>query len=351
MKATHKFINWLLLLGIILVHKASFAQDNFNLPHNEQRPYYQLKEYPRGYDKDSMLLALDVLLNKPKQTWNNTDSLDYLFTLIAIEDYDKALDNFNKFRRVNPRNVDEFHLIQFMFSYKRMFDKAFFWLEREKREFPDAKDIIDLRIRLHKVEEMIVNRKWSDEDSVMFSILYDEQWKNIKKGSEQYLSMTIPLIQNLNMALRDETKFEFSSNRALAIAFYEFGVFLEKHLSTTDAFIALSIARYYDKFNAKITEKYREVRSLMNKRNLIFPSMRELFPKQNKGIFNINNIKKRRQAEQDSIIQSTQEPIGLQIDPNEKPSLLSGKLASLIIIFGLIVILFFVAFFVRTKTN
>lgn len=349
MKAINKFLILSFLNGIILISNILCAQDNYNLPHNEHRPYYQLKEYPRGYDKDSMLMALDALLNKPIRTWNNTDSLDYLFTLMAIEDYDKAHENFNAFGRINPRNVDEFHLIQFMFSYKRMFDKALQWLEREKREFPDSREIINFRIRLHKVEEMIIKGNWTDEDSIMFPILNDQRWNSYKKGSDDYLLHTIPLIQSLDIALRNETKFEFNSNRSLAVAFYEYGIFLEKHLSTTDAFIALSIARHYDKFNARITEKYRETRSLMNKRKYIFPSIRELFPKQNKGIFNIKNIRKRRQAEQDSIIQSTQDPIGLQVDPDEKPSILSGKAASLIILFGLIITLFLVALFVRTK--
>jgi len=349
MKVISRSLSLFIIAAIMLISMNLFAQDNYNLPHHEHRPYYQPQEYPRGYDKDSMLLALDILLNKPSRTWSNADSLDYLFTLIAIEDYDKAFDNFKTFRRVNPRNVDEFHLIQFMFSYKRMFDKALQWLDREKREFPESKAIIDIRIRLHGVEEMLVKGTWHDEDSVMFQILQDPKWEKIKKGSEEYLLETIMLIKNMDIALRDETKFEFKSNRALAIAFYEYGIFLEKNLSTTDAFIALSIARYYDKFNARITEKYREVRSLMNKRKLIFPSLRELFPKQNKGIFNINNIKKRRQAEQDSIIQSTQQPIGLQLDPNAKPSVLNDKVAALVIIFGLLMLLIAVVLFIRTK--
>jgi hypothetical protein len=163
------------------------------------------------------------------------------------------------------------------------------------------------------------------------------------------LVQTIPLIQNLDQALRDETKFEFNSNRALALAFYEFGIFLEKNLSTTDAFIALSIAKYYDRFNSKITEKYRLVRSSMNKKNLIFPSMRELFPKQNKGIFNIENIKNRQQAAQDSIVRIEQKPMRLDLEKEQKSQYLSGKLASLITLIGLVIMLVFVAIFVKIK--
>lgn len=348
MKANNSL--YLLLFWVLSIGATNeiWAQDDYHLPHNEHRPYYQLKEYPRGYDKDSMEMALNELLNKPAKSWKNKDSLDYLFTLIAIQEFDKAFEYYKKFKKVNPRSADEFHLIQYLFSFKRMFDKTHNWLEREKREYPDSKDVINIRIRLHDAEEQIITGNWS-EDSVIFPVLFSDEWQNIKKGTEPYLTQTIPMIERFDLALRDETKFEFQSNRALAISFYEYGIFLEKNLSTSDAFIALSIARYYDKFNAKITEKYREIRSLMNKRNLIFPSMRELFPKQNKGIFNIENIKKRRQEERDSISQIDQQPMTLQMQDVKKTDFLTGKMAALIILIGLTLLLLFVAIFVKIK--
>ncbi len=347
MKAINK-VKTLLVLAFTISLSSAWSQDNYHIPHKEHRPYYELKEYPRGYDKDSMEMALEVLLNKPAKSWNNTDSLDYLFTLIAIQNFDLAFEHYKKFKKVNPRSADEFHLIQYLFSFKRMFDKANQWLEREKKEYPESKDIIDIRIRLHEVEAFIIAGQWN-EDSTIYPILLMDEWKNIKKGSEAYLEQTIPLIQNFDLALRDETKFEFQSNRSLAIAFYEYGIFLEKHLSTSDAFIALSIARYYDKFNPQITEKYREIRSLMNKKKFIFPSMRELFPKQNKGIFNIENIKKRRQEERDSISQIDQQPMTLQMQDVKKTDFLTGKMAALIILIGLVLLLLFVAIFVKIK--
>jgi hypothetical protein len=348
MRAINKIFPQVFFIVIIMITNNLYTQDSYQFPHQEHRPYYQLKEYPRGYDRDSMQLVLEELMQRPAISWDKNDSLDYLLTLIAVEDFDAAQDFFNKFRKVNPRNVDEFHLIQFMFSYKRNFAKTFLWLERERKEYPEADPIIALRWRLHEAEDLILRGKWN-EDSTIFPELFEAKWRTISKGSEAYFVKTIPLIERLDLALRDETKFEFNSNRALAIAFYEYGKFLEKNLSTTDAFIALSIARYYDKFNADITEKYREIRTLMNKRNFIFPSMRELFPKQNKGIFNIENIKKRRQAEQDSIAQSNEKPIGLDLENYEKGKYLNSKTGSLFVIVGLVLLFLFVAFFVKVK--
>jgi len=333
---------------IVLVFTAT-AQDDYNLPQDERRPYYQLMQYPRGYDKDSLQVALELLLIKPYRSWSYTDSLDYFFTLIAVEDFDNAYVNYKKIGKINPRNQDEFHLIQYLFSFKRKYYKVHFWLDREEKEYPDMLEIIEIRKRLHNVQERIVLGDWNEEDSLIFPILYDLTWESMSKGSDLYLDQMIPLIRNFDLALRDETKFEFQSNRALAMSFYEYGIFLKKYLSTTDAFIALSIARYYDKFNAKITEKYREIRSSMNKKNLIFPSMREIFPKQNKGIFNIENIKKRNKEARDSVVQSSSSPISLQLDEIEKMNYLSGKRAFIFILIGLILLLLYVAIFVKAK--
>jgi hypothetical protein len=77
--------------------------------------------------------------------------------------------------------------------------------------------------------------------------------------------------------------------------------------------------------------------------------MRELFPKQNKGIFNIENIKKRQQAAQDSIVRIEQKPMRLDLEKEQKSQYLSGKLASLIILIGLVIMLVFVAIFVKIK--
>jgi hypothetical protein len=77
--------------------------------------------------------------------------------------------------------------------------------------------------------------------------------------------------------------------------------------------------------------------------------MRELFPKQNKGIFNIENIKKRQQAAQDSIVRIEQKPMRLDLEKEQKSQYLSGKMASLIILIGLVIMLVFVAIFVKIK--
>src|SRR5690606_12238889 len=111
-----------------------------------------------------------------------------------------------------------------------------------------------------------------------------------KKGGQEYLSILVPLLRKYDDALRDETKYESASNRALSLAFYEFGKFLKKHVSLSDAYIAYSISRYYDKYNNDVAVDLRAIKNEMNKRNYIFPSIREIFPKQRKGIFNYKKI-------------------------------------------------------------
>src|SRR5690606_5302426 len=112
-----------------------------------------------------------------------------------------------------------------------------------------TKKQIEIRSRIAEVNRKQVDRVWSLKDSVLFPELLDPRWKSYKKGGQEYLSILVPLLREYDDALRDETKYESASNRALSLAFYEFGKFLKKHVSLSDAYIAYSISRYYDKYN------------------------------------------------------------------------------------------------------
>jgi hypothetical protein len=252
-------------------------------------------------------------------------------------------------RNFEPRNLEELHLTQYLYSYKRHYDRVRFWLAYEKENFPESAKHIPFRQRIHDAEELILTQKWSTEDSLIFPELKAVHWKSMTKGSEAYLNELVPLVVLVDRALRDETKYEFSANVALALAFYEFGVFLQKHVSTTDAFIALSVAKYYDRFNADINDKYRELRTAMNDKRLIFPSMRYLFPKQTKGFFNVESIKQRRLAKQDTVDLRVKNPEALQLGEVKDRSFINSAGSFWIVLSGLVLLLLFVIFLVKIK--
>lgn len=337
------------LLVLLLWTCQLYGQSDALLPYHETRPYFQIERYPEGFDKDSMLLIYNELNSQQKIKWKRKDSLDFVFALAAIEEFDEGNVLKKRIRNFRPRNLEELHLTQYLYSYKRHYDRVRFWLDYEKENFPESAKHIPFRQRIHDAEEMILPRKWSTEDSLIFPEFKVSKWKAVSKGSEVYVNELIPLVELVDQALRDETKYEFSSNVALALAFYEFAVFLQKHVSTTDALIAISVAKYYDRFNADINDKYRELRTAMNEKRLIFPSMRYLFPKQSKGFFNAESIKQRRLAKQDTVDLRVKNPEALQLGEVKDRSFINSAGSFWIVLSGLVLLLLFVIFVVKIK--
>lgn len=342
-----KVLNSILLL-LLLFAATSFSQTDALLPRHEERPYFRLQTYPQGFDKDSMKMVFNFMDMQQKINWRRKDSLDYFFALVTINAFDDALALKKRIRKFEPRNLEELHLTQYLFSYKRRYDRIEHWLNFEAEHYPENKSHIVYRRRIHEVENLILSKNWSFEDSVIFKELIDVKWKNMAKGSKPYLEELIPLVARLDSALRIETKYEYKSNVSLAIAFLEYGRFLDKYVSTSDAFIALSVARFYDRFNAEIVENYRSIRSKMNEKRFIFPSFREVFPKQSKGFFNINSIKNRRLAADKKTIEQEKNPETLRKAEVKDNALINDKTGFWIIFGGAIILLLFVAIFVKT---
>jgi len=327
-----------------------WAQTNAVLPKEESRPYYQLTTYPSGFDRDSMDVLQQELLKNPKIHWKNADSTTYMFSAIVLDQHDDAMEFYTRKKKFKPQTIEEFHLIQFLFDYKRRFPALKALLQEEANQFPERQGVVNYRMRVKDVQQMILSGVWSDKDSVVFHELRDAKWSKVIRASAAYSSELIPLIAEIDEALRTETKYEYHGNQALALAFHEFGIFLRRHLSLTDAFIAFSVGRYYDKLNFDLTESYRSLRSEMNDRSYVFPSMRKLFPKQTQGIFSKESIAKRqdRLKQADSAVY---EPYKMNIEEDTSDSLINQKFGTIIMLIGILLLLLFVIFFVKSKRN
>jgi hypothetical protein len=263
-----------------------------------------------------------------------------------MHDFDEALLYFRKIQNFAPKSIDELRLVQHLFSYKRYYEEFNFWLDKELEWAPNNRTQIEVRKRIHEVEPYVLSNQWTN-DSIMFPELKLIKSLKIANGSQTYLDEVVPIIEAYDFGLRVETTYETSGNQALAIAFHEFGAFLFEKLSVTDAFIALSVGRYYDKLNFELTETYRMVRSEMNRRKLVFPSMRRYFPKQNQGIFSPERIEKRRLKREEGENTEMVKPYFMALETVSERSVLSNKLGSIIVLIGLILLVLYVIFFVK----
>jgi LPXTG-motif cell wall-anchored protein len=338
----------LFFIGLVFFSHISFSQSTYTLPKKEIRKYYQLDIYPRGFDEDSMRITQDYLLNKPTHDWKKTDSLEYIFALCSSRNYDYAYLIFSKLNHdeFNKLSRNQFHAIQHLLNYKRKFEELYFWLDKEQNLYTDNSEKIELRKRIARVNELIYLNKWSENDSLVFPFLLENEFNGNKKGSEEYESVVIPIIQTIDEALRDESKFENYYNKGLSKAFFEYGEFLNKNLSYSDAYIAYSIARYYNRYDNETAIRIRSLKTIMRQKKITPPSIREIFPKQPKGLFNVKKIMAKRKKVNDSIRSTNNQTLKL-IQTDKKG--LSTQQQNLILFIGLLLILLAVLLFLRTK--
>lgn len=326
-----------------------WAQTGFVSSKEEPRSYYRLQVYPNGLDRDSMEAVHTKLLKTPKIHWKKEDSISFMLTSISLENYDDAMDFYQRKDFFEPQTQEDFHLIQYLLSYKRRFSKLPSLLQKEAEKFPNNRNQIKYRLRIKTVEAMVIKGDWSFADSIIFPELQAPEFLTIMKGSKDYEVTILPLIKIIDEALRTETKYEFSSNQTLGLAFFEFGIFLRKNLSITDAFVVLSVGRFYDKLNFDLNNFYKEIRREMSKKQYIFPSMRKIFPKQSQGIFSAENIERRqiKLGKEEELDQ----PYYMEMEADNQDSIISRKFGSLVMLVGISVLLFFVIFFVKIKRN
>ena len=326
------------------------AQNTAQMPHFEHRPYFKITPLPRGFDQDSITQVMDYLVNKPAPQWTYTDSLAHMYTLIGISDYDKSFQLFNKIKIDSELTADQYHVIQHLLLYKRRYADVEHWLNKEEAVYPNGIQVNKIRRRIADVNKKLTKAEWSLEDSVVFLQLkaLKGQKLNFRKGSELFLSTIVPLAFLYDDALRIESKFESSYNRSLSLAFIEFGDFLYEFISYSDAYICYSIARYYDRYNNDLAIKLRSIKNEMNKKNILFPSIRETFPKQSKGLFNFKKIMEKRRKQEAELQQENQAPLQINLVDKKDP-VLKGYWDETVLLIGLVLLLVGVIIFVRVK--
>jgi hypothetical protein len=87
----------------------------------------------------------------------------------------------------------------------------------------------------------------------------------------------------------------------------------------------------------------------MNDKQLIFPSMRDLFPKQTKGFFNVESILKRRLARADTLDLRVKNTEALELGEVQDNSIINKTGGFWIVMSGMLLLLLYVVFFVKAK--
>jgi hypothetical protein len=342
-------VNKLVTLWVISLFCGQLvAQSAAELPHEEYRPFFKLAPYVRGFEGDSLNNLMQYLIEKPRQRWNRNDSIAYVMSMCHAGEFDVAYSVFERLKLKRLNTQEEYHIVQHMLLFKTRFFALQDWIDYETRDFPDFARANAIRKRINEVNRLVHRKEWNNEDSLVFPELKHPQWKKMPKASNAYLKELIPVVMEHDLALRIEVQFESRRNPGLSQAFLEFGDFLYEHVSLSDAYIAYSISRYYNKINNAAAVKLKAIKAEMNRKNILFPSMRKIFPKQDKGVFNYKNIMEKRQKQRDSLSKDVAPPLVID-EEDPKFHWFTDKLEDIIKLVGLFLVLLIVAIFVKTK--
>lgn len=341
-------ILFFLLSGVILAQKQKDVKPIYQSFKKEPKSEFSFKKFERGFNVDSLNICFDSLKVKEQYLWDFNDSLTFAIQLLKADKHGSAL---NIFKNLNPKliqNKQDFKYLITAYQLNDDLDNAASLIDLFKVKFKDDLDyistqerFIDFKIYLKNNE---INRKWVNANHIL---PLDFENDSIRDDPEVF-ERVLDVMYKYEKELHYQTNFIFDEDPIVAAIAFDLGVLLEKHFSYSEAYIAFSIARNFDKSNKEVLEHLKETRNYLNDNKYHLPIFRNYFPRKKKGRFELSSILER--MEEKKKLEEQPEPLN-EIQPKEKKEyekVLENYDTNLIYLTILLVILFGILIFVRS---
>lgn len=260
-------------------------------PKVEKTKHFSFKQFVRQPNLPSFLIqGLKELPKKNVRSWNGTDSLYYAFELTLLNQFEHALSYFNKLNTDTLKNRSSLDLYQLTLRKTDRFQTLLKSLNREKENDISNSDrnALDYRIRLAEVRLYNRDRDWSLDSNYVFPSLLDStKFKNEHNNINQN---AVSATEGIDQALRHELLYTEGTDKILSKAYEEFGDFLKKHMYLTNAYIAFSISKHFNRRKNSISKKLKSVKEELDSQKLLYPSFSKLFPKIIESKYEFNEI-------------------------------------------------------------
>lgn len=308
-------------------------------------PYFKFKPFTRDIEPseviDTKIRALEI---KDASTWNGYDSVVYAYELILLGLDEKAYIYLVPNEYDTLTTIEDLHLIQEILYKNGDFIRLQNSLESELKNYPLTKEEVAFRLKIAKTLDLNKNDSWDKKTDTLFAFLYNPVYSDYKSSKVQRETILVPTAKQLDDALRHYVRYSQSkSNPVLSKAYEEFGDFLHKNLYESNAYIAFSVSRYYDKRNNSVSKKLKVVKEELESKNYIVPSFRKVFKKIQPGRFDYTVLKERRSEEVTKT--KIRKTAPKRIEKDYIPSMNS----SLLIMIGIFSVLLLALIFLRTK--
>ncbi len=310
---------------------------------DENNPWFTLTKFQRGFDSDSLRKSLNILESKPRKEWNRQDSLE--FAQSSLQTGNIALSNYY-FDALSvdydTENVYWWEQMMLFIQQKEYeagiesihksvtgrgdYSKIYFidrlllgYLEHEKD---------DKWYRTHRI------LKWDVDSTLLLEDKSSERFKN---------EVLIPL-ENLNFVLHLMIHYIHSDDAILASACYEMGIILENHVSLTQAYIAYSLGRNYNKWDKRILKSIKAVKAKLSEKKYKIPIFRRYFPRIEKWRFEYEVLKEKLLASNSDTLVEEAPKMMIQKKELNLPFRLE-----LVIVIGVVLLIILVIFFLKTN--
>lgn len=310
---------------------------------NEYNPWFKFGIFKRGYKNEHLTPRLDSLEAKPRKFWTRQDSLDFAEVSKKTGNLELSVYYFDHLK-VDYKTEEKFwwerlvlHFLQHEYnSCLAMIRQAEPGLvEYSKLWF--FKKICDAKLRSLRDE------KWYKKESVL-SWPVDSTLFGVDKKSELFREKIITPLENLSFVLELLIRHIYENDEVIARTCLEMGWILRAHVSTTEAFIAMSLGRNYDQWDKEILANIREVKAELFEKHYRIPIFRKNFPRIEAWRFDYELLKEKIIYERgDTAVRTA--PM-LYKEPEKKGLNFNSQL---VILIGLTVIFFSLVLFLRTR--
>ncbi|MFT5819433.1 MAG: hypothetical protein ACI8ZM_000657 [Crocinitomix sp.] len=309
----------------------------------EYNPWYKLSTFKRGFHSDSLTDNLDQLEAKPREQWSRKDSLDFAQASLHTGNIP----------------LSEYYFDRLKLDYNR--DQSFWWdqmmiyilnkdyelgIESIHKSSPGILQFSKIYF-LDKILLAYIandkNEKWYKTGHV-FNWDVDSSLFIIDKSNPQFNAEVIDPLQNLDFVLRELIHFVHEDDPVISKACFEMGIIFENHISLTQAYIAYSLGRQYNKSDKELLNSVKQVKAKLTQKKYKIPNFRKYFPKIKQWRFEYEVLKEKIYLQQTdtippvpTVLMVPVEEVGLPFEPE------------IIIIAGILLLFILVLFFLKTK--
>jgi hypothetical protein len=331
----------LFLLNAILGFSASDEQ--YSTKYNvEKDNFFSFSQFTRGFNSDSLKNTLDLLEKKERVNWTRKDSLIFASTSMNTGNLNLSGYYFNHVR-VSIKDgkfwwdavIQKLLTEEYEEGLKEIRDEYPGILQYSKVYFLIA--IFEAKIALKRDQKWIKKHdvlNWTVDTSLVFP----------NKNSEEFERIVLKPLYALDDLLHLLLHHIHDEDQVIAKVCLEMGKVLEAHVSLTQAYIAYSLGRNFDKWNKEILQKIKSTKVLMSEKHYKIPIFRRYLPRIEKWRFEYAVLKEKIILQKNDTLNKKDPEL---LRPKEEPMLPFNP--ELIKVIGILLVFLIILFFVKSR--